>query len=40
MQETLTHDATTPLVAQDVAQGRGILNDALAIIKARIRTRA
>ena len=36
----LSKNTPTPLIAQDIAQGWGIGNDALTIIKARISARS
>ncbi len=39
MEEVLSHDTSTPLITQDIAQGRSIADNRLSIIKARISAR-
>ena len=40
MQKKPSHDPTTTFVTKDIAQGWGIGNDTLTIIKARISARS
>ena len=38
MQEALSHHSSTPFVAQDITQGRCMLQDVHSVVKTRIRT--
>ena len=39
VQKMLSEHPSTPFITEDIAQGRGILNNSLPIIKARISAR-
>ena len=38
VQEALSHHSSTPFVAQDITQGRCMLQDVFSVVKTRIRT--